>query len=260
MRSNILILLLILVWQSRNLSVERVTPRIRNVVLVHGAWADGSSWSYVIAKLECAGMKVTAVQNPLTSLRADVEATKKVLDRQDGPVVLVGHSWGGTVITEIGDHPNVVALVYVAALAGRAGEDPTKVAAQFTQAPVVPEIVESQGQQFLSRKGFLRDFANGVPPQKANILYATQGPITVNLLNSITTSTAWKLKPSWYSVSNNDRTISPDLERFYARRMGANTITLDSGHLAMITHPQEITDLILEAAHDNSIHAFHYLK
>jgi pimeloyl-ACP methyl ester carboxylesterase len=237
-------------FQSRSGSKQgNVLPiTIRNVVLVHGAWADGSSWSEVIPLLQDAGIKVTAVQNPLTSLHDDVEATRKILDQQDGPTVLVGHSWGGTVITEVGQHPNVSTLVYVAALANVAGEDPTTLVNQFPQAPVATEIIESEGQQRLSRNGFLTDFANGIPPTKANVLYAVQAPIVTNLLGSKNTLTAWKNKPSWYSVSNNDRTISPDLERFYAERMEAKTIALNSGHLAMITHPQDIANLILDAA------------
>src|SRR5436190_365720 len=220
----------------------------RNVVLVHGAYADGSCWSEIIARLQQLGLSTTAVQNPLTSLADDVAATRRILALQDGPTVLVGHSWAGTVISEAGLDPKVSALVYVAARALDAGEDYTALAAKFPTPPANAGLVKSGGFAQLSEEAFLRDFAGGVDPAKARVLYAVQGRIADTLFASSTTAAAWKLKPSSYAVSKQDRTTSPELQRFLANRMHAKTIEVDARHLSLITHPQEITDLILNAA------------
>jgi pimeloyl-ACP methyl ester carboxylesterase len=220
----------------------------RNVVLVHGAYADGSCWSEVIARLQLAGLNATAVQNPLTSLADDVAATRRILALQDGPTVLVGHSGAGTVISEAGVDPKVSALVYVAARAPDAGEDYAALAAKFPTPPANAGLVKSGGFAQLSEEAFLKDFAGGVDPAKARVLYAVQGRIADTLFASRTTAAAWKSKPSWYAVSKQDRTTSPELERFLANRMHATTIEVDASHLSLITHPQEITDLILSAA------------
>ena len=220
----------------------------RNVVLVHGAYADGSCWSEVIARLQQAGMRATAVQNPLTSLADDVEATRRILALQDGPTVLVGHSWAGTVISEAGVNPKVSALVYVAARAPDAGEDYAALAASFPTPPASAGLVKSDGFAQLNEEAFLRDFAGDLDPAKARVLYAVQGRISDTLFASRTTQAAWKSKPTWYAVSTNDRTTSPDLERFLAKRMNAKTIELESSHLSLISHPDQITNLILEAA------------
>jgi pimeloyl-ACP methyl ester carboxylesterase len=224
-------------------------PAVRNVVLVHGAYADGSSWAKVIPLLQAAGMNVTAVQNPLTSLADDVAATNFALARQDGPTVLVAHSYGGTVISQTGLAANVTGLVYVAARAPEAGEDFAALAAKFPTPPVTPGIITSGGFKFLSQQAFLQDFANGVPRKEALTLYATQGPLSA--APPTTSVAAWHQKPSWYAVSKNDRTINPDLERFMAKRMNATTIEVDSGHLSLVTHPETITRLILRAAADS---------
>jgi pimeloyl-ACP methyl ester carboxylesterase len=224
-------------------------PAVRNVVLVHGAYADGSSWAKVIPLLQAAGMNVTAVQNPLTSLADDVAATNFALARQDGPTVLVAHSYGGTVISQAGLAANVTGLVYVAARAPEAGEDFAALAAKFPTPPVTPGIITSGGFKFLSQQAFLQDFANGVPRKEALTLYATQGPLSA--APPTTSVAAWHQKPSWYAVSKNDRTINPDLERFMAQRMKATTIEVDSGHLSLVTHPETITRLILRAAADS---------
>lgn len=221
---------------------------VRNVVLVHGAYADGSCWSEVIRRLQQAGLKVTAVQNPLTSLSDDVAATRRILALQDGPTVLVGHSWAGTVISEVGIDPKVSALVYVAARAPDAGEDYTALAAKFPTPPANAGLVRAGGFAQLSEEAFLRDFAGGVDPAKVRVLYAVQGRISDTLFTSKTTVAAWRSKPCWYAVSTQDRTTAPELERFLAKRMKAKTIELKTSHLSMITHPQEITRLILNAA------------
>ena len=221
---------------------------IRNIVLVHGAYADGSCWSDVIALLQAAGYKATAVQNPLTSLADDVAATKRILALQDGPTILVGHSWAGTVISEAGVDAKVAGLVYVAARAPDAGEDYGALAAKFPTAPASAGLVKANGFAQLSEEAFLRDFAGDVPPERARVMYAEQGRISDTLFASRTTVAAWRSRPTWYAVSTRDRTTSPELERFLAKRMNATTIELDSSHVAMISHPKEIADLIKTAA------------
>ncbi|MGW3285664.1 alpha/beta fold hydrolase [Streptomyces sp. NPDC001002] len=221
-------------------------PAVRNVVLVHGAYADGSSWAKVIPLLQAAGLNVIAVQNPLTSLADDVAATNFALSRVDGPTVLVAHSYGGTVISQAGLDPKVRGLVYVAARAPEAGEDYAALSATFPTPPVNAGIITSGGFKFIGRPAFLRDFANGVPRKEALTLYAAQGPLSTAA--PTTSVAAWHQRPSWYAVSKNDRTIDPDLERFMARRMGATTIEVDAGHLSLVTHPEVISRLILRAA------------
>jgi pimeloyl-ACP methyl ester carboxylesterase len=224
------------------------TPKARNVVLVHGLFADGSSWSEVIARLQKAGLNATSVQNPLTTLPDAVASAQRVLARQDGPTVLVGHSFSGMIVTEAGVHPNVSALVYVAARAQDAGEDYTALAKTYPTPPASAGIVFDGDEGRLSEAAFLRDFAGDLPEAKAKVLYAVQEPFNKALLTGKTTQAAWRSKPSFYAVSTEDRTINPDLERFMAKRMGAKTIELKASHLSLISHPDEITQLILEAA------------
>ena len=223
-------------------------PKARNVVLVHGLFADGSCWSEVIARLQSKGIRATAVQNPLTTLADAVAATKRVVSLQDGPTVLVGHSFAGMIITEAGIDPKVSALVYVAARAPDAGEDYTALAKQYPTPPASAGIVWSGDEGQLSEEAFLRDFAGDLPPERARVLYAVQEPFKRALLTGKTTHAAWRSKPSWYAVSSEDRTINPDLERFMAKRMGAKTIEVKASHLSLISQPDIITNLILEAA------------
>jgi pimeloyl-ACP methyl ester carboxylesterase len=220
----------------------------RNVVLVHGLFADGSCWSEVIPRLQAAGLEVTAVQNPLTSLEDAVAATRRVLARQQGPTVLAGHSFGGMLVTEAGVDPQVSALVYVAARAPDAGEDYAALAQRFPTPPATAGIVFDGDEGRLSEAAFLRDFAGDLPRAKAKVLYAVQQPFQKALLTGRTSQAAWRSKPSFYAVSTEDRTIDPDLERFMALRMGARTIEVRSSHLSLISHPQVIASLILEAA------------
>jgi pimeloyl-ACP methyl ester carboxylesterase len=220
----------------------------RNVVLVHGAWADGSSWSAVIPLLQKAGLNVTAVQNPLTSLEESAAATRRALALQDGPTVLVAHSWGGTVISEVGTDPKVTALVYVAARAPDAGEDFVALSGKFPTMPVRAGVETHDGFTTISEKPFLDYFANGVAPETAQLLYAVQQPAAASLFDGRTSAAAWRSKSNWYAVSRLDQTIAPDLERFLAERMKASTIELDAGHLSLVSHPREIANLILAAA------------
>jgi pimeloyl-ACP methyl ester carboxylesterase len=226
----------------------QTAPKAKNVVLVHGLFADGSSWSEVIPRLQAAGLNVTSVQNPLTTLPEAVDAALRALARQDGPTVLAGHSFSGMIVTDAGVHPNVSAVVYVAARAPDAGEDYTDLANKFPTPPASAGIVFDGDEGRLSEEAFLRDFAGDLPEAKAKALYAVQWPFHKALLAGKTTHAAWRSKPSWYAVSADDRTINPDLERFMAKRMGAKTIEVKSSHLSLISHPDTIANLILEAA------------
>jgi pimeloyl-ACP methyl ester carboxylesterase len=232
---------------TRGVAANSTPPKASNVVLVHGLFADGSSWSEVIARLQAAGLNVTAVQNPLTTLPEAVASAQRVLDRQDGPTVLVGHSFSGMIVTEAGVHPKVSALVYVAARAPDAGEDYAALAKTFLASPASAGILFDGNEGRLSEEAFLRDFAGDLPEAKAKVLYAVQEPFQKALLTGKTTHAAWRSKPSYYAVSTEDRTINPDLERFMAKRMNAKTIEVKASHLSLISHPDAITRLILEA-------------
>lgn len=227
-------------------STEHKDP---SVVLVHGAYADGSSWSEVIRRLQAAGIAATAVQNPLTSLADDAAYTRRILALQQGPVILAGHSFAGTVITEAGTHPSVAGLVYIAARAPDAGEDYSALGRRFPPPPASAGLVYADGFGALTEQAFLNDFANGVEPSQARVLYAVQGRVSETLFEDRTTVAAWRSKPAWYAVSRQDRTISPELQRFLAERMQATTVEIDSGHLSLISHPREVTQLILDAVH-----------
>lgn len=224
------------------------TRRANNIVLVHGLFADGSSWSEVIPLLQAQGLNVTSVQNPLTTLDDAVAACRKVLDRQDGPTVLAGHSFSGMIVTEAGVHPKVSALVYVAARAPDAGEDYGALAARYPAPPASAGIVFDGDEGRLSEEAFLRDFAGDLPAAKARALFAVQEPFQRALLTGRTSQAAWRGKPSFYAVSTQDRTINPDLQRFMASRMGAKTVELTSSHVSLISHPKEIAALILAAS------------
>src|SRR6202051_548017 len=223
-------------------------PRARNIVLVHGLFADGSCWSEVIARLQPKGFQITSVQNPLTTLPEAVAAAQRVLAVQQGPTVLVGHSFSGMIVTEAGVDPKVSAVVYVRPRAPDAGEDYTALAKGFPTPPASAGIVWSGDWGQLSEEAFLRDFAGDLPADKARVLYAVQAPFNRALLAGKTTHAAWRSKPSWYAVSTEDRTINPDLERFMAKRMGAKTIEVKASHLSLISQPDTITKLILDAA------------
>jgi len=224
-------------------------PAVRNVVLVHGAWADGSSWAKVIPLLEAAGLHVVAVQNPLTSLQDDVAAVQRAIALQDGPVLLVGHSYGGAVITEAGTDPKVAGLVYVAAFAPDAGQAVGELGKEFPPAPGGAEIrPDAGGFLMMTRKGIEEDFAQDLPGSERKILAATQGPTNGAAFGAKVTNAAWRTKPTWYVVAANDRMIAPDLERQFAKTMKAKTITVPSSHVPMLSHAQQVAKLIIEAS------------
>jgi pimeloyl-ACP methyl ester carboxylesterase len=236
------------IGRAENVTKGQNVTKAKNVVLVHGLYADGSSWLDVIRHLQNAGLSPTAVQNPLTSLEEDSAATRRILALQDGPTVLVGHSFAGTIISETGDDPIVSALVYVAARAPDVGEDFGALAAKFPSSPAGAGVVKANGYFWLGEEAFLKDFAGDLPSARARALYAVQGRGADALVTAKTTKAAWKLKPAFYQVSTQDRTINPDLERFLAKRMNATTIELPSSHVSLVSHPREIADLILSAA------------
>jgi len=217
------------------------------IVLVHGAFADGSGWQHVIPLLEKDGYTVIAVQNPLSSLDTDVATTARVIDAQKGPVVVVGHSYGGAVITgAAAGKSNVKALVYLAAFAPDSNETVGKFA---DQVPVAKTLVpDSAGFLYIDRAKFHAAFCADVPVGEASIMAAVQKPLSSVVFGQSVPVAAWKTIPSWYLVSQEDHAISPELERFYAKRMGAHTSEIKASHVAFISHPKEIVQLIEEAA------------
>lgn len=222
---------------------------VKNVVLVHGLYADGSSWQKVIPLLQAQGLHVTSVQNPTTSLQDDVDAVKRALARQSGPTLLVAHSYGGMVISQAGDDPKVSGLVYIAARAPDAGEDYAALVKKFPAAPAGAGLEWSaDGYGLLTEKAFVEDFAGDLPRQEALVYFAAQQPMGRAITTAKTTVAAWHAKPTWYAVSTQDRTINSDLERFMAKRMKATTIEIPASHASLVSHPQEVARLIIEAA------------
>jgi pimeloyl-ACP methyl ester carboxylesterase len=225
------------------------TQPIHNVVLVHGAWADGSSWAKVVPLLESKGLHVVCVQNPLTSFAEDVAATKRIIDAQDGPVLLVGHSYGGAVITEAGNDPKVAGLVYVAAFAPDKGESAGSLGKPYGATPGVTELRPlGDGFLILTPKGVTEDFAPDLPIAEREILLATQTPTQGAALGAEITAAAWRVKPSWFVIASNDRMISPEQERVTAKRMNATSLALPTSHVPMLSHPKEVAEFIADAA------------
>ena len=221
----------------------------RNVVFVHGAFADGSSWAKVIPLLQAKGFHVTAVGNPLTSFADDVAATRRVIAAQDGPTVLVGHSYGGVVITEVGNDPKVTSLVYVAAFAPDAGQSITEISKPFAPPPGLAEVRPLiDGFILLSPKGIAESFAQDLSPAERALMAATQPQTAGAIFEARPSAAAWHTKPVWYVVATNDRMIDPAQERAMARQMKARTTELPSSHVAMLSHPKEVARVIEDAA------------
>src|SRR3989449_3039396 len=221
-----------------------------NIVLVHGAWADGSCWSGVIERLQAEGFQVRAPQFPLSSLADDVARLRQVLAFQDGPTIVVGHSYGGQIITALGpDTANVVGLVYIAAFGLDEGES---LGALLSQGPVTPALAhlftDSRGFGWLSEDDFVNHFAADVDPIQAKVLYAVQQALASSAFTDVMGVPAWKSLPSWYLVAQNDEALPPDAQRQLAARMGATIVEIPSSHLAMVSHPQEVAELIETAA------------
>jgi pimeloyl-ACP methyl ester carboxylesterase len=220
-----------------------------NIVFVHGAWADGSSWSPVIEALQAEGYNVTAPQFPETSLADDVARLRNALRRQTAPTVVAGHSYGGQVMTALGnDAPNVVGLVYVAAFGLDEGESLGALLGGGPPTPALAHlIVDEQGFSWLPEDDFVNHFAADVDPVKARVLHAVQQGLSMSTFEDVMGVPAWKAHPSWYLVATNDEAIPPDAERMFAQRMGATTVEVPSSHLAMVSHPDDVVKLIKAA-------------
>ncbi len=214
-----------------------------NIVLIHGAWADGSCWSGVIERLQSRGYNVTAPQFPESSLEADVARLRQVLDRQDGPVIVAGHSYGGQIITALGDNaPNVVGLVYIAAFGLDEGESIGALLSQGPPSPVLEHLdIDSRGFAWMPEDDFVKHFAADVDPVRARVMHAVQQPLAVSTLQDMMGVPAWRSHPSWYLVATDD-------QRQFAARMGATTIEVKSSHVTMVSHPDEVAHLIETAA------------
>ena len=220
-----------------------------NIILVHGAWADGSCWSAVIERLQAAGYNVRAPQFPLTSLADDVARLRQVLAFQDGPTVVVGHSYGGQIMTALGnDAPNVVGLVYIAAFGLDEGES---LGALLSQGPVTPALAhnftDQRGFVWLSEEDFVEHFAGDVDRPQARVMWAVQQALAGSAFADVMGTPAWKSLPTWYLVAKDDEAIPPDAERQFAARMGATTVEVSASHVAMVSHPDDVASLIERA-------------
>jgi pimeloyl-ACP methyl ester carboxylesterase len=221
-----------------------------NILLVHGAWADGSCWAAVIERLQADGYNVIAPQFPETSLAADVGRLRQVLDRQDGPTLLAGHSYGGQIMTALGtDAPHVVGLVYIAAFGLDEGESIGGLLAQGEPTAALAHLdIDKQGFAWIPEDDFVNHFAGDIDPVRARVMFAVQQALSASTLQDVMTVPAWKSHPTWFMVAAGDEAIPPDAERQFAKRMGATTIEVESGHVAMVSHAAEVADLIEAAA------------
>jgi pimeloyl-ACP methyl ester carboxylesterase len=231
-------------------SAQAATPAgDTTVVLVHGAFADGSSWEKVIPLLQAKGLKVVAVQNPLTSLADDVTATQRVVDAQTGKVVLVGHSWGGTVITQAGTSDKIKALVYVAAFAPSEGQASGELGKDYPTPPGIATLqADAAGYLWLPADSVASNFAQDVSPATAALIAATQGPINSRAFGDATTVAAWKNKQNYYIVAAKDRMIAPELQQVFAKKLNATTTTLQTSHVPMVSQPAKVAEVIIAAA------------
>ena len=222
-------------------------PAKPSIVFAHGLWADGSCYSKVIPALKADGHQVVSAQNSLDTLEGDVATVTRALGRVSSPAILVGHSYGGTVITAAGTDDRVAGLVYIAALAPDADETSQSLQDKFPATEVFAHIEVADGRIWLLPSG-IGCFAGDLPEQEQKLVWATQGVPDADLFNQKLVGTAWRTKPSWYVVANNDQTVNPELERFVAKRMGAHTYDVDSSHVPMLSHPDFVLDVIRDAA------------
>ncbi|WP_236675868.1 alpha/beta hydrolase [Chryseolinea lacunae] len=243
------LLAVVLSFITLGMANAQTTGAAKNIVIVHGAFADGSGWETVFKILTRRGYRVTMVQNPLTSLEDDVAATERALDKQEGPVVLVGHSWGGTVITQAGVSSKVKSLVYVAAFAPDAGEstlDLAKTASPSPENGILPP--DDKGFIYYDKAKFRAGFAADVSQEKADYMYASQGPIAVKSFITPVTQAAWKTKPAFGIVATEDKSIAPDLERSMYKRIGAVVTEVKGSHVIFISKPEAVANVIEAAA------------
>ncbi|MGA2413293.1 MAG: alpha/beta hydrolase [Candidatus Sulfotelmatobacter sp.] len=232
-------------------AAAQVDPKtaVTTVLLVHGAWVDGSSWAKVVPALESKGLSVISVQIPLTSLADDVAATRRAIALADGPVLLVGHSYGGVVITEAGSDPRVKGLVYIAAFAPDTGESSVTLLKTVPDSPAGAELrPDAAGFLKLTEKGINEDFAEELSAPEKKILFATQIPTSVTALGAPVSQAAWKTKPSWFLVTTKDRVVPVELARNMAHKLNADTVEVASCHAVIVAHPEEVSSLIIKAA------------
>ncbi len=218
------------------------------IIFVHGIWADGSSWENQINALQAKGYPVISVQNPITSLADDVAATERAIARAKGKVILVGHSWGGFVITQAGNDPKVAGLVYVAAFAPDLDETVPTLSSKAAAGKLSTYFEPQNGFIFLSKAGVENAFAQDLPAKQQGLIYATQTPASQAIFGDKSGTPAWKTKHSWYILAKNDNAINPELERLMAKRMNAKTTEIDASHVVMISHPKEVLAIIEAAA------------
>ncbi len=231
-------------------SIAGAATPVRNVVLVHGAFADGSSYAKVIPLLVAKGFRVTAVQNPLSSLADDAAATRRAIALQDGPVILVGHSWAGMVISEAGNDPKVVGLVYIAAIVPEEGQTANDVLKPYPPTPGLGHMTpDAAGYLSLTRQGIEEDFVPDLPASERALVFATQGPWNSTALAEKVPNPAWKTKPSWF-IAVNDRILPADYERVIAKHINARTTILPSGHVPMLSRPKDVAAVIIDATNN----------
>jgi pimeloyl-ACP methyl ester carboxylesterase len=226
---------------------EKTMSTKPTIILVHGLWADGSSWSKVIPPLQEKGFDVISVQNPTTTLEEDVAAANAAIDRVEGPVLLVGHSWGGFVITEAGAHPRVKGLVYVAAFAPDKGDTIPSLSARFAPTKLSEYLKETNGVLTVSKAGVAEAFAQDLPKGEQEMIYTVQQPASPKVFAAAGEQAAWKAKPSWYVVAAKDKTINPELEEWMAKRANSKITVLETSHVAMVSKPDEVLKVILNA-------------
>jgi pimeloyl-ACP methyl ester carboxylesterase len=225
------------------------SPVPTTVVLVHGAFADGSAWNRIVPLLQAKGLKVVSVQNPLSSLADDVAATRRAVDAQTGPVVLVGHSWAGMVITEAGEDERVKALVYVAAFAPAEGQSAVDLSKGYPKSEGSNYFVaDKEGFVTMTLEGIARQLAQDLPPAQTNLMAVSQGAVRGANFEEKTTHAAWKTRPSWFIVSTQDHMIQPALQQAMAKNIGATVVTLPSSHVPQLSHPKAVADAIIAAA------------
>jgi len=242
---KILSILSVLVMGSLQVSAQDAKPTI---IFVHGVWADGSCFASQIEALQAKGFPVLSVQNPISSLADDVAATKRAIARAKGNVILVGHSWGGFVITQAGNDPKVIGLVYLAAFAPDLDETVPALLGKFPAGDISAYFEPQDGYIYLSKAGIQKTFAQDLAAKQQDLIYATEVPASQTIFGDKSGAPAWKTKPSWYIVSKNDGQLGPELERFFAKRMNAKTTELESSHVVMLSHPKEVLTIIEEAA------------
>ena len=241
-------LLLAALLAAAGLRAQTAAGEKPTIIFVHGIWADGSCWTSEITALQAEGYAVVSVQNPINSLSEDVAATQRAIDLVKGKIILVGHSWGGLVITQAGNDPKVVGLVYLAAFAPDSGESLSSVSENAPHTELSKYLVSSGGYVYLSEEGVRTVFAADLSPKQQALVYATQTPASHTVFGDKVGNPAWRQKPSWYIVAQNDKAVHPDLERFMSKRMKAKTIELASSHVMMLSHPAEVLHVIEEAA------------